>query len=65
MRFPSMVRRLRNTQGGTRSTAASPTPYTDTPYPYSPETPTVQPNKLKIVLKRLTMGQLQRTRQQG
>ena len=47
MKFAAMLRRLRNTQGGTRSTARSayaPTPYAPTPYTDEP------PNKLKIVL---------------
>ena len=53
MRFPSMVRRLRNTQGGTRSTRS--TPY-NTPYPYvpvppvDPPPPDTRPPKLYILV---------------
>ncbi len=44
MRFPSLLRRLRNTQGGMGSTAKSaPTPYPYTPVPPVPSPPESQP----------------------
>ena len=39
MKFPSMLRRLRNTQAGMRSTRSSPS----TPYPYRPIPPPPPP----------------------